>query len=74
MTDRGAERAIPTETETISTSCACGWSASGPVDEVVDATAEHGLRLHNMAATREQILAQAVRGSAPPAETGEDSA
>jgi len=36
--------------------CACGWEATGPVDEVVAATIDHGSRIHNMTATREQVL------------------
>jgi predicted small metal-binding protein len=43
----------------IRTRCACGWEASGPQDEVVEATIEHGLRLHNMEATPDQVLSQA---------------
>jgi hypothetical protein len=43
----------------IRTRCACGWAAEGPEDEVVAATIDHGLRLHNMAATREQVLERA---------------
>ena len=37
--------------------CACGWEISGSEDEVVDATIDHGRRIHNMEATREQVLA-----------------
>ena len=40
--------------------CACGWEVVGAEDEVIDATQEHGRRVHNMAATREQVLAMAV--------------
>jgi hypothetical protein len=40
--------------------CACGWETSGPEDAVVVATAEHGEHVHNMRATREEILAMAV--------------
>jgi predicted small metal-binding protein len=43
----------------IRTRCACGWEASGPQDEVVEATIEHGRRLHNMEATTDQVLSQA---------------
>jgi predicted small metal-binding protein len=43
----------------IRTRCACGWERTGPIDEVVAATIEHGTRLHNMTATREQVLAAA---------------
>jgi hypothetical protein len=37
--------------------CACGWAITGPEDLVVDATIDHGRRIHNMEATREQVLA-----------------
>jgi len=37
--------------------CACGWEVSGTMDEVVDATIDHGLRIHHMEATREQVVA-----------------
>lgn len=47
--------------------CACGWEVTGPEDVVVDATIEHGRRIHNMEATREQVLA-ALRGHAGPDE------
>jgi predicted small metal-binding protein len=40
--------------------CACGWEMVGVEDEVVEATQEHGRRMHNMVATREQVLAMAV--------------
>lgn len=40
--------------------CACGWEVAGSEDEVVPATQEHGLRVHNMSSTREQVLALAV--------------
>jgi hypothetical protein len=43
----------------IRTRCVCGWESVGPVDEVVAATLEHGQLIHNMASTREQVLAQA---------------
>lgn len=44
--------------------CACGWEMVGVEDKVVEATQEHGRRIHNMAATREQVLAMAVGGAA----------
>jgi len=47
--------------------CACGWETFGSEDEVVAATSEHGERLHNMTATRAQILAMAVRPDGVPA-------
>ncbi len=40
-------------------SCACGWQVTGTPDEVVAATIEHGGRVHNMEATREQVLERA---------------
>jgi predicted small metal-binding protein len=55
---------------TLRVRCACGWEVVGREDEVVDATQEHGRRLHNMAATREQVLAMAVTG----VDTGEPAA
>lgn len=50
--------------------CACGWEIVGTEDEIVDATQEHGRRLHNMASTREQVLAMAV----PASDAGEPAA
>jgi predicted small metal-binding protein len=52
----------PTSTE-YTNRCACGWEITGPLDTVVDATIDHGRRIHNMEATREQVIA-AVTG--PP--------
>jgi predicted small metal-binding protein len=40
--------------------CVCGWETAGSEDEVVAATEEHGERVHNMRASREEILAMAV--------------
>ena len=40
--------------------CVCGWETTGTEDDVLAATAEHGERVHNMRATREEILAMAV--------------
>jgi predicted small metal-binding protein len=37
---------------------------TGSEDEVVDATIDHGRRIHNMEATREQVLT-ALRTTAP---------
>jgi hypothetical protein len=39
--------------------CACGWETTGPEDEVVAATREHGRRMHNMVPTRDEVLAMA---------------
>ena len=43
----------------IRTRCACGWESTGAPADVVRATIEHGRRIHNMAGTPEQVLAQA---------------
>lgn len=40
--------------------CVCGWESSGDEAAVVAATQDHGRRLHNMEATRDQILAMAI--------------
>jgi predicted small metal-binding protein len=37
--------------------CACGWEFRGSLDPVVDATIDHGKRIHNMDATREEVVA-----------------
>ena len=49
--------------------CACGWEVTGPEEVVVDATIDHGKRIHNMDATREQVLAVLRAGGA----VGEDA-
>lgn len=45
--------------------CACGWQTSGTEAEVVEATRKHGERVHNMTASRDQILAMAVPALTP---------
>jgi hypothetical protein len=40
--------------------CACGWETAGTEDDVVAATSEHGELVHNMRATRDEILAMAL--------------
>jgi uncharacterized protein DUF1059 len=67
------------ELATLRVRCACGWEVVGTEEEVVPATQEHGRRVHNMAATREQVLAMAAadpaagatdpRGGVDPADT-----
>ncbi len=47
--------------EALTVRCACGWVTIGTEADVVLATIEHGRRSHNMEATREQVLAMAVR-------------
>jgi len=51
------------EREMLQVRCACGWETSGPEDAVVESTQEHGRRVHNMLATREQVLAMAADAS-----------
>ena len=51
--------------------CACGWEVTGSADEVVDATIDHGRRIHNMEATRDQVLA-ALHADATPAAADRD--
>jgi hypothetical protein len=52
--------------EPITVRCVCGWESAGPTEDVIAATSEHGQRVHNMSATREQILAMAVATPAAP--------
>ena len=49
---------------TVTNRCACGWEVSGSEDVVVDATIDHGRRIHNMEATRDQVLAVLRAGGA----------
>jgi predicted small metal-binding protein len=44
----------------ITVRCVCGWETTGPEDDVIVATTEHGRQLHNMAPTRDEVLAMAV--------------
>jgi hypothetical protein len=39
--------------------CACGWETIGDVESTVAATIDHGQRVHNMTATRDQVMAGA---------------
>lgn len=56
-----------TETTEYTNRCACGWEVSGPLDDVVDATIDHGRRIHNMEATRDQVVAALMGGDAQDA-------
>lgn len=40
-------------------SCACGWETIGDIESTVAATVDHGQRVHNMTATRDQVMAGA---------------
>jgi predicted small metal-binding protein len=46
--------------DSLTVRCVCGWEATGTEDDVVAATSKHGERVHNMRATRAEILAMAV--------------
>jgi hypothetical protein len=50
--------------------CVCGWTVDGEEDEIVEATQEHGRRLHNMEVTREQAMAMASPSDSSPAVPG----
>ena len=39
--------------------CECGFEVRGPEDEIVPVVQKHGRELHNMEASREQVLAMA---------------
>lgn len=39
--------------------CDCGFEARGSADHVVDAMQDHAKNVHNMTATREQVLDRA---------------
>jgi predicted small metal-binding protein len=45
---------------TMQVRCACGWETTGSEAQVIEATIEHGRRLHNMVPTREEVLAMVV--------------
>jgi predicted small metal-binding protein len=40
--------------------CLCGWQCRGTEEEVIAQVQAHGLEVHGVAATREEILALAV--------------
>lgn len=61
------------ETTEYTNRCACGWEVTGSLDDVVDATIDHGRRIHNMEATRAQVIA-AVGGPAAADDAAEISA
>jgi predicted small metal-binding protein len=46
--------------------CACGWETTGPEDQVVARAREHGRRVHNMDASRDEVLAMAVPADDQP--------
>ncbi len=39
--------------------CDCGWETEGPETELVEATQEHGRKLHNMELTFQEAMAMA---------------
>jgi predicted small metal-binding protein len=47
--------------ESLVVRCDCGYETRGSADEVVDAMRDHAKNVHNMTATREQVLERATR-------------
>jgi predicted small metal-binding protein len=60
--------------ETLRVRCACGWETTGTEDQLVQATQEHGRRMHNMLPTREQVLAMVVASDQDAPSEGQDRA
>jgi len=56
-----------TDDQRLQVTCACGWQTVGSEAEVVAATRAHGVDLHNMDVTRDQVLAMSA-----PAQDGDD--
>jgi predicted small metal-binding protein len=54
-----------TDTTEYTNRCACGWEVTGSLDDVVDGTIDHGRRIHNMEATRDQVVAALTGGPTP---------
>jgi predicted small metal-binding protein len=48
----------------IEVTCLCGWTCRGTEEDVIAQVQAHGLEVHGVAATREEILALAVQISA----------
>ena len=57
---------------TLTIRCACGWETSGAEADVVAAAVEHGRRMHNMVASREDVLAMASAPDEAPAHSDPD--
>lgn len=49
-----------TDAPRLQVACACGWRTIGTEPEVVAATQAHGVQLHNMEVTRDQVLAMSA--------------
>ena len=58
---------------TLRVRCVCGWEVTGSEADVVPATQEHGRRVHNMNATRDEVLAMAVADPDSRAEVADPS-
>ena len=56
---------------TIHVRCACGWETAGSEDAVVAATSAHGERVHNMVASRAEILAMAIPSASTSGASGQ---
>lgn len=46
--------------EHLTVRCECGWETTGTEDEVVAATQQHGEDVHNMRASRADVLAMST--------------
>ena len=44
--------------------CACGWETTGTEEELIAAATDHGVRVHNMRPTRDEVLAMVVPADA----------
>lgn len=54
MTEPGEQ-----DEKTLLVRCDCGFEVRGTADEVVDAMQDHAKNVHNMTATRDQVLERA---------------
>ena len=61
------------EPGTATARCACGWESTGLIEVVVTETIDHGQRVHNMIATREEVLAR-LGGGDPVGAPADDGA
>ena len=58
------------EPDTLRVRCVCGWEVTGTEDEVVPTTQAHGRQVHNMDATRDEVLAMAMPDDGSPYDPG----
>ena len=58
LEDEAMQEKAP-DTRLLVVKCECGFECRGSEDEIVPMVQKHGRELHNMEATREQVLAMA---------------